>query len=223
MTDKIKLVTSKFSPYCHRVEMVLLEKNIPYEKQEVNLSQKPDWFLKDAPVGKVPLLYVGDKPLFESIAICEYLEEAFTQNTLQPKDLYNKNWHRGWMEFSNGILSGVFGMMFSQDQEQFDIKKAETMSKLAILDKYIKFNPYFDGENFALVDVFMASTFKPLTYIDNKFTLEVFDLYKNVSAYVESIVTRGSLHKSLPSDYDELFKSFLERKKSHLLTMSFSL
>jgi glutathione S-transferase len=30
--SKIKLITSKLSPYGHRVEMVLLEKNITYEK-----------------------------------------------------------------------------------------------------------------------------------------------------------------------------------------------
>ena len=139
MTEKLKLVSSKFSPYCHRVEMVLIEKNIPYEKQEVVLSDKPDWFVKDAPLGKVPLLYVGDKPLFESLAICEYLEEAFPENPLHPKDPYAKAWHRAWMEFSSGILASTFGMMFAQNQEQFDIKKAETVSKLAILDKHLKF------------------------------------------------------------------------------------
>jgi len=223
MPDKIKLIASKFSPYCHRVEMVLLEKNIPHEKQEITLADKPDWFVKDAPLGKVPLLYVGDKPLFESIAICEYLEDAFPENPLHSTDLVARGWHRGWMEFSNGIMATTFAMMFAQNQEEFDLKKAETISRLAILDKHLKFNPYFDGEKFSLVDVCMASMFKPLTYIDNKFTLEIFDLHKNAATYVESVVSRGSLHKALPADYEQIFKSFLERKKSHLLTMSFSL
>ena len=69
MADKIKFVTSKFSPYGHRVEMVLIEKNIPYEKVEVDFANKPDWFVKDSPLGKVPIIYVGDKVLFESIAM----------------------------------------------------------------------------------------------------------------------------------------------------------
>lgn len=223
MTDKITLAKSKFSPYAHRVEMVLIEKNIPYEVKEVDLANRPDWFVKDAPLGKVPLLYAGNKVLFESIVICEYLEEAFAQNPLHPKDLAEKAWHRGWMEFSNAILSAVFGVMFAKNQEEFDVKKADVVAKIAILDKHLKFNPYFDGEKFSLVDVCLASSLKPLTYIDNKFTLEVFDLYKNAAAYAEGVVTRGSLHKALPSDYDEIFKLFLERRKSHLLTMSFSL
>ncbi len=220
---KLKLVTSKFSPYGHRVEMVLIEKNIPYEKKEIDLGAKPDWFAKDSPLAKVPLLYVDDKPLFESLAICEFLEENFPNNALHSKDSYTKAWHRGWMEFSNGILAETFGMMFAQNQEQLDIKKAATSAKLATLEKHMKFHPYFDGELFCLVDLCLATAFKPLIFIDSKFTLEIFDLYKNVAIYAEGVVTRGSLHKALPSDYEEIFKSFLERKKSHLLTMSFSM
>ncbi len=220
---KIKLITSTLSPYGQRVEIVLIEKNIPYEKQEIDLANKPDFLVKDSPISKVPLLYVDDKPLFESIAICEYLEEAFTQNPLHPKDLYMKAWHRGWMEFSNGILASTFGLIFSQDQQSFDLKKAEIVGKLKILDANLKFNPYFDGDQYSMVDICLASAFKPLTFIDKKFTLELFDLHKNVATYVEGAVTRGSVHKALSSDYEDVFKKFIEKKKSHLLTMSFSL
>lgn len=220
---KIKLITSTLSPYGQRVEIALIEKNIPYEKQEIDLANKPDFLAKDSPISKVPLLYVDDKPLFESIAICEYLEEAFTQNPLHPKDLYMKAWHRGWMEFSNGILASTFGLIFSQDQQSFDLKKAEIVGKLKILDANLKFNPYFDGDQYSMVDICLASAFKPLTFIDKKFTLELFDLHKNVATYVEGAVTRGSVHKALSSDYEDVFKKFIEKKKSHLLTMSFSL
>jgi len=220
---KIKLITSTLSPYGQRVEIVLIEKNIPYEKQEIDLANKPDFLAKDSPISKVPLLYVDDKPLFESIAICEYLEEAFTQNPLHPKDLYMKAWHRGWMEFSNGILASTFGLIYSQDQQSFDLKKAEIVGKLKILDANLKFNPYFDGDQYSMVDICLASAFKPLTFIDKKFTLELFDLHKNVATYVEGAVTRGSVHKALSSDYEDVFKKFIEKKKSHLLTMSFSL
>jgi glutathione S-transferase len=220
---KIKLITSTLSPYGQRVEIVLIEKNIPYEKQEIDLANKPDFLVKDSPISKVPLLYVDDKPLFESIAICEYLEEAFTQNPLHPKDPYIRAWHRGWMEFSNGILASTFGLIFAQDQQSFDLKKAEIVGKLKILDANLKFNPYFDGDQYSMVDICLASAFKPLTFIDKKFTLELFDLHKNVATYVEGAVTRGSVHKALSSDYEDVFKKFIEKKKSHLLTMSFSL
>ncbi len=221
--SKLKLVTAKFSPYGHRVEMTLIEKNIPYEKIDIDLANRPDWFVKESPIGKVPILYIDDKILFESMVICEYLEESFSDLPLHPKDLIIKANHRSWMEFSSGILATTFAMIFANNQEQFDLKKADLISKIDILDKNLKFAPYFDGEKFSLIDICMASVFKPLTYIDNKFTLEIFDLYKTTSRYAESLVTRGSLQKVLPNNYDEIFHSFLERKKSHLLTMSFVL
>jgi glutathione S-transferase len=223
MTNKIKLVTSKLSPYGHRVEMVLIEKNIPYEKEEISLAAKPEKFLEDAPLAKVPLVYVGEKPIFESIAICEYLEEAFQENSLHPKDPLEKAWNRAWMEVSTGILSSTFGMIFSQNQQEFDSKKVEILSRIAALDKYLKLSPYFDGEKFSLVDVCMASAFKPLNLIDNKFKLEILNSHKNVATYVENLIARKSLQTTLSPDYEELVQGLLERKKSHLLTMSFSL
>ena len=72
----IKLVTSKLSPFGHRVEMCLIEKKISYEKVDVDLADKPDWFIQDSPLGKAPIIYGNGRPLFESIAICEYLEEV---------------------------------------------------------------------------------------------------------------------------------------------------
>ena len=104
----IKLVTSKLSPFGHRVEMCLIEKKISYEKVDVDLANKPDWFVQDSPLGKAPIIYGNGRPLFESIAICEYLEEAFPDIQLHSKDVYTRAWHRGWMEFSNGLISSIF-------------------------------------------------------------------------------------------------------------------
>jgi glutathione S-transferase len=223
MSEKIKLIASKFSPYCHRVEMVMIEKKIPYEKEEIILSEKPDWFIKDAPLGKVPLLYSNGKPLFESIAICEYLEEFFAENPLHPNNAYSKAWHRGWMEFSNGILSAVFGVMFSQNKEQFDVKKAETISKLALLEQNLKAAPFFDGEKFMLIDACMASSLKPLVFLDDRFALQIFAAHPKVTAYSKILTERPSLENSLPKNYEELFQLFLERKKSYLLSMQLGL
>ena len=122
----IKLVTSKISPFGHRVEMCLIEKKISYEKVDVDLADKPDWFIQDSPLGKAPIIYGNGRPLFESIAICEYLEESFPDISLHSKDAYTKAWHRGWMEFSNGLISSIFSIAFAQDQQSLDEKLEET-------------------------------------------------------------------------------------------------
>src|SRR3954464_14646367 len=80
MTDKLKLISHKLCPYVQRAVISLTEKGVPFERIDVDLSNKPDWFLKISPLGKVPVLLVktvdGEVALFESNVICEYIEDT---------------------------------------------------------------------------------------------------------------------------------------------------
>lgn len=228
ISEKLTLVASQFSPYGHRVEMALIEKDLPYQKKGVNLFDKPDWFIKDAPLSKAPILYSDDTVLFNSTAICEYLEDHFPNTPLHLENNLDKSLHRAWMEYSDVILNAVFAFMFAQDSKQFKAKKADLMIKLDYLEKYLDNNndacsPNFGGEKFTLADIFFLASFKPLTYVDDKFTLEIIENYKHIQNYMTHLMSRTSLKKALPSDYEALCLSFLKKKNSHLLTMSFSL
>ena len=216
MKSEVKLVATAFSPYCQRVEMLLVEKNIPYKKREVDLANRPEWFVKDAPLGKVPLLYIDNKALFESIAICEYLIEAFELD-LHSKDLLTKSLHRGWIEIGNVILKAIFSLISAKDQDGFNDKKLALISKLAILEANLRYSPYFDGELFLLIDISMAPMFKILVSLDNKFCLEIFDKFPKVTAYAENLITRHSLGQVIPKNYAEIFDKFLAKRGSYLL------
>ncbi len=220
----IKLITSKFSPYSHKVEMALIEKNIPYEKEVVDLTNRPEWFVKDAPLGKVPFIYVDDKIIFESSVICEYLEESFPEKPLHSKDLVTKAQERAWMEFSNGLLASIFGVMVTQNQKGFDNKKMELINKINILEKALskQNSTFFGSEEFMLVDITMASVLKPLFFINNKFNLDLLKDCHRTSAYVGKLVTQELLQKVLPQNYSDVFKAFLIKKNSYLLTINSS-
>lgn len=51
--------------------VVLAEKGVAFERRWVDLANKPGWFLAVSPLGKTPVLLVGDQPVFESAVICE--------------------------------------------------------------------------------------------------------------------------------------------------------
>lgn len=227
ISEELKLITSQFSPYGHRVEITLIEKSLPYEKEEINLSDKPDWFQKDAPLGKVPILYSDHNILFDSTAICEYLEDSFPKHPLHLKNNSDKSLHRAWMQYSDVILNEVFAVMLAQDSTKFKSRKADLIAKLDQLEKHLgnndKLNPYFGGEIFTLTDIFFLSTLKPLTYIDNKFTLEILKKHRHIQTYLDHLMSRTSQKKAIPSNYEEICIAFLKRKNSHLLTLSFSL
>lgn len=75
-TTKLTLISHPLCPFVQRAAIVLLEKDIAFERIDVDLVDKPDWFLSLSPTGKVPLLKLGqqdgkDAVLFESMVICE--------------------------------------------------------------------------------------------------------------------------------------------------------
>lgn len=64
-----------------------------YEYRAINLlkqEQVSDEYKKLNPIGQVPALIVDENTLTQSISILEYLEEAFPQKPLLPKDLFKR-------------------------------------------------------------------------------------------------------------------------------------
>lgn len=57
-THDLTLISHPLCPFVQRSAIVLLEKNVPFDRVNVDLSAKPDWFLALSLTGKVPLLKV---------------------------------------------------------------------------------------------------------------------------------------------------------------------
>ena len=51
---KLTLISHKLCPYVQRAVIALNEKGVPFERIDIDLADKPDWFLKISPPGKVP-------------------------------------------------------------------------------------------------------------------------------------------------------------------------
>ena len=52
---KLKLISHKLCPYVQRAVIALSEKGVPFERIDIDLANKPDWFLKVSPLGKTPV------------------------------------------------------------------------------------------------------------------------------------------------------------------------
>src|ERR1700759_1932042 len=114
MAAALKLISHKLCPYVQRAVIALSEKGIPFERIDLDLANKPDWFPKISPLGKVPVLVVtteqGEVALFESNVICEYIEETQGGRRLHPVDPLARAQHRAWMEFGSAILGDLWGL-----------------------------------------------------------------------------------------------------------------
>ena len=57
----------------------------------INLNDKPDWFLERNPFGHVPTLETSaGEVIYESLITCEYLDEAYPENKLLPSSPFGK-------------------------------------------------------------------------------------------------------------------------------------
>ena len=82
-----------------RVRIVLQIKQLPYDIVPVHLiknggEQRAPQNLALNPMGLVPALEDGGEALTQSLAICEYLEEAYPDPSLMPRDLMQRAWVR---------------------------------------------------------------------------------------------------------------------------------
>src|SRR5689334_21396789 len=112
--QELTLISHKLCPYVQRAVIALTEKAVPFERVDVDLSNKPDWFTAISPLGKTPVLKVGERAIFESSVILEYLEET-QPNPCHPADALTRAEHRAWMEFGSSILNDIAGFYSARD------------------------------------------------------------------------------------------------------------
>ena len=87
----LKLCGFRISNYHNKVRLVLLEREIPFEEDDSCTPKQSEEFLARTPMGKVPFIETdGGRRLSESQAICEYLEDAYPQKPLLPKDPWER-------------------------------------------------------------------------------------------------------------------------------------
>ncbi len=135
MAAALKLISHKLCPYVQRAVIALTEKGVAFGRIDIDLADKPDWFLKISPLGKVPVLTVatatGEVALFESNVICEYIEEKQPGPKLHPADALDRAQHRAWMEFGSAILSDLWGLETTTDAAIFEAKRQALVAKFA--------------------------------------------------------------------------------------------
>ena len=110
MADKLILVSHPLCPYVQRAAISLTEKGVPFERIDIDLADKPDWFKAISPLGKVPLLRVqrnGEETvIFESAVILEFLEET-QANPLHPVDAYARALKQRYVYTPETVVDGI--------------------------------------------------------------------------------------------------------------------
>ncbi|ESN94052.1 hypothetical protein HELRODRAFT_180212 [Helobdella robusta] len=167
---KLRLYSMRFCPYAERTRMILQFLNVPHEIVNINLRDKPDWFVERNPLGLVPVLEIDDKVIFESPICAEYIDEVYGDNKLLTKDPYKRAQQKMLLERFSKLPVGFYAGFRSKDPEELKKGSAEVNKVLQIFEDQLT-TKYFGGDHPNLVDLHIWPWF------------ERFELVKQVSGH----------------------------------------
>lgn len=157
--EKLRLFSMRFCPFAHRILLVLAAKDIPYHVANINLTDKPEWYLKLNPNGKVPALqlpeHASEPVLTESIIIAEYLDEKYPQVKLFPSDPLKKAETKLWIESFTPIIVTFYRLIYNQNTDaDTDLLLNTIYTELGRFETELtkRATAYFSGDNVGIFD-----------------------------------------------------------------------
>ena len=215
----LTLVSHPLCPFVQRAAIVLLEKGVPSERIDIDLAAKPDWFLALSPTGKVPLLKVAqadgpDAVLFESMVICEYLEETQGGVALYASEPLARARQRGWIEFGTATLADAWQFLNASELSTANARKAAFRHKLQQLEAALAAGPYFNGAAFSMVDAVFAPLFRYFDIVDAAVSAPIFEGLPRVLAWRAALAARPSVVAAVANDYAERFHQHLREHQA---------
>ena len=199
----LKLSGFHVSNYHNKVRLALLEKGIAFEEDaNCRPSQKDEWLAR-SPMGKVPVIEVDGTALAESQAICEYLEDAYPQVPLYPKDPLARAKVReliAVIELHMELVTRrLYGALYFGGQVSEETKKEverDLAKGVRAFSKVAKFDPYIAGKEFTLADC-VAFVSLPLISMTSKlaFGKDALDSVPQLKPYLKMLGERPHFRK----------------------------
>lgn len=196
----LELYDSAECPFCQKVRIVLAEKDLSYNKINVDLDageQRRPEFLRLNPFGKVPVLRDEEAVIYDSTIIDEYLEDEYPHPPLMPTD----SWQRARVRILEDLADNVFlypaGVILeamakpAEERAADRVKQAQAQISwcLATLDRELAGKKFLGGEIFSLAD----AAFAPRIAIIEALGVAVDPAWTDLAAWLERLRERPSV------------------------------
>lgn len=215
MATKYKLISFSFCPYVQRPRIVMLEKRIPHEVEYIDLQSPPPWFHEVSPLEKVPVLMADEVALFESMPICEYLDEV-SEGSLYSDVPLERARQRAWIEFASEVLSLNHQIVTAADETAYKRARAIMMDRLEILEEVLGGTSYFAGEHLGMVDVVYAPIFRFFRVICDATGLDMLADLPGLAAWADTLLAHASVRDAVPDNFESEYLAFLGRQSGPL-------
>ena len=215
----LELISTRRCPFVQRSVITLNYKGIEHEMTFIDSDDPPDWFRRISPLGKVPALRVdGDTVIFESAVINEYLDEI-TPGQLHPADPLERALNRSWIEFG-GICCGLtFQLMVAPDRDSYEAIVTELHANLARVETVFGDGPYFNGDDFALIDAAYAPIFIRLDVLRELIGLDLSGDLPKLDAWGKRLLTMPAVQAARLPELPDLLRQLMRDREAHAATL----
>lgn len=153
------------SSYTWTARLVLDEKGVAYDLDPVELGSEAN--LAVHPFGKIPAIRHGDFLLYETSAICRYVDEAFDGPPLQPADARARAQMEQWISSANAnydtdiirhvVLERLVAPRFGRDPDEAKIAAAlpRIGRDVEVLESWLGGHAWLAGDEVSIADFFM--------------------------------------------------------------------
>ncbi|XP_045191381.2 pyrimidodiazepine synthase-like [Mercenaria mercenaria] len=210
---KLRVYSMRFCPYAQRARILLIHRNIEFETININLKEKPEWFLELAPLGTVPAIQKDDITIYDSPIVCQYLDETCPGEKLTPTDPLQKAKDAMLLErYSKKIVTPFYKMASTQSPEALQ----ELMTGLNVLEDELKLRgqKFFGGEKPMLIDFMIWPHMERVVgmgQINDKVAIKP-DRFPFLSAWIENITSVPAVKETICSE-ENFIKLVVARKE----------
>ena len=208
-----RLISFKSCPWVQRVAIVLREKSIEFEFQNIEPENRPDWFHALSPHKQVPVLRLDDRvALFESGAIAEYLDETHPPR-LHPENPIDRALNRAWIEYLPSFVDIASAHAYAESETDYNKAAEQIPLVFGKLEKALEGQgdgPFFNGPRCSLVDAAYAPFLQRHLFLERIRKLGHIDRFPRVHAWAKAIVARPSTHSFPPAEYEGMYRDMVK-------------
>jgi len=142
--------------FSHQVRIVLAEKGVSVEIEQVEMDHLPQDLIDLNPYRTVPTLVDRELTLFESRIIMEYLDERFPHPPLMPVYPVARGESRLMMHRIENDWYSLMRQIENGTAAEADAARKQLREELLAIAPIFSYMPYFKSEEFSLVDCYLA-------------------------------------------------------------------
>lgn len=211
LPDSIELFLFKVCPFAQRVQISLLQSQLPYQVVVLDPANMPDDFSSISPLGNVPVLRINNsETLFESAVINDYIAQI-SPISMEPLDELQRAQMRAWSEYSGSCMGALMQVLQAADKDSFEQANKALIDKFQILSEQLTTDgPFFYGQQFTTIDSTYAPLFfrmKILSELFEEFSLD--GLPEKIEHWMTSLLDSEPLKKSIMGDFPTIYRRFI--------------